>query len=467
MTLSLVLLMTVERIQRAAQDGFTQTVSGVDLIVGARSGPLQLILYSVFNIGQATQNVSIESYNDIKSRPEVEWTIPYSLGDGHHGFRVVATNTDFFKHYQFRSKEKFEFTAGKIFENYFDVKPGDMKATKELEDKLRLAQDAREKVLNSVKTAQDNLNKSTEYSLKPLEAQQKILEANLKTLQNAQKAKQQENSFATTKTDLKNQIMMAQANGDNLKAQLLQQELMAKSQDYGFQQKIDEAQGKVDANKAQIEAIKDNAAKVSKAVSDGATKVANAVSQPAPTDTKMGTSYKDAIPLRMSRADAIAAVNFMGLSAVKKFVLKQGIEEGQTFSIDDGKKTHVFKLTNEGKIIRMAPGESKPKITGNPASSYLNPNAPGNQSATGLDLSNFLKFNSPTFKPPTTGKSSLPQLGFNNQSVNTGGITINTNVTVDAAGGVDMDKFKKFLEKHDIDLVNKIKMSGAVNKVGK
>jgi putative ABC transport system permease protein len=121
MTLSLVLLMTVERIQRAAQDGFTQTVSGVDLIVGARSGPLQLILYSVFNIGQATQNVSIESYNDIKSRPEVEWTIPYSLGDGHHGFRVVATNTDFFKHYQFRSKEKIEFTAGKIFENYFDV----------------------------------------------------------------------------------------------------------------------------------------------------------------------------------------------------------------------------------------------------------------------------------------------------------------------------------------------------------
>lgn len=121
MTLSLVLLMTVERIQRAAQDGFTQTVSGVDLIVGARSGPLQLILYSVFNMGQATQNVSIESYNEIKARPEVAWTIPYSLGDGHKGFRVVATNNDFFKYYQFRSKEKIEMSAGKTFENYFDV----------------------------------------------------------------------------------------------------------------------------------------------------------------------------------------------------------------------------------------------------------------------------------------------------------------------------------------------------------
>lgn len=124
MTLSLVLLMAVERIQRAAYDGFTQTVSGVDLIVGARSGPLQLILYSVFNMGQATQNVSIESYNQIRQRPEVDWTIPYSLGDGHRGFRVVATNTDFFKHYQFRSKEKIELASGKVMEGLFDVVVG-------------------------------------------------------------------------------------------------------------------------------------------------------------------------------------------------------------------------------------------------------------------------------------------------------------------------------------------------------
>ena len=121
MTLSLVLLMGVERIKRAAEDGFTQSISGVDLIVGARSGPLQIVLYSVFNIGQATQNVSIESYNEIKQRPEVLWTIPYSLGDGHRGFRVVATNQDFFKYYQFRSKEKIEFSEGQAFNGYFDV----------------------------------------------------------------------------------------------------------------------------------------------------------------------------------------------------------------------------------------------------------------------------------------------------------------------------------------------------------
>lgn len=124
MTLSLVLLMAVERVQRAAYDGFTQTVSGVDLVVGARSGPLQLILYSVFNMGQATQNVSIESYEQIRNKPEVDWTIPYSLGDGHRGFRVVATNADFFKHYQFRSKEKIEIESGRILDQLFDVVVG-------------------------------------------------------------------------------------------------------------------------------------------------------------------------------------------------------------------------------------------------------------------------------------------------------------------------------------------------------
>ncbi|MBC7741916.1 MAG: ABC transporter permease [Bdellovibrionaceae bacterium] len=130
MTLSLVLLMAVDRIQRAAHDGFTQTISGVDLIVGARSGPLQIVLYSVFNLGQPTQNVSIESYNEIKNRPEIEWTIPYSLGDGHRGFRVVATNQDFFKYYHFRSSEKIELAEGQVFNGYFDVVIGaDVAAT--------------------------------------------------------------------------------------------------------------------------------------------------------------------------------------------------------------------------------------------------------------------------------------------------------------------------------------------------
>ncbi len=119
--LSLLLLFTIERGRRSLENSFTQTVSGVHLLVGARSGTLQLVLYSVFNIGQATNNVSIETYEKIKSREDVEWVIPYSLGDGHRGFRVVATDENFFQHYRFQQNRSPEFQEGVPFKGYFDV----------------------------------------------------------------------------------------------------------------------------------------------------------------------------------------------------------------------------------------------------------------------------------------------------------------------------------------------------------
>ncbi|WII73956.1 ABC transporter permease [Bdellovibrio sp. 22V] len=119
--LSVALLFSVERAKRAAEEGFTQTISKTDLIVGARSGPLQLILYTVFNMGNATHNVSYESYQDIKKHPAIAWTIPYSLGDGHRGFRVVGTNNDFFKHYHFRGDRKVELAQGVEFQRLWDV----------------------------------------------------------------------------------------------------------------------------------------------------------------------------------------------------------------------------------------------------------------------------------------------------------------------------------------------------------
>jgi putative ABC transport system permease protein len=110
--LSLALLLSVERTQRSAQEGFTQSVSQVDLLVGARTGPLNLILYTVFNMGNASNNISWESYQELKKHPAVAWTIPYSLGDGHRGFRVVATDENFYEHYHFRGDKKVELREG-------------------------------------------------------------------------------------------------------------------------------------------------------------------------------------------------------------------------------------------------------------------------------------------------------------------------------------------------------------------
>ena len=122
--ISVALLLGVEKMRSAARDGFANTVSGVDLIVGARSGQLNLLLYSVFRVGDATANVSWESYQKIARHPDVAWTIPISLGDSHRGFRVMGTNGDYFKHYRFADDREMRFAAGKPFEDLYDAVVG-------------------------------------------------------------------------------------------------------------------------------------------------------------------------------------------------------------------------------------------------------------------------------------------------------------------------------------------------------
>ncbi len=119
--MSVALILTVEKIRRDARTSFTQTVSGTDLIIGARSGSVQLLLYSVFRIGNATSNISWESVEDIKSRNAIDWVIPLSLGDSHAGFRVLGTNLDYFEHYRYADKRALSLASGKHFDDVFDA----------------------------------------------------------------------------------------------------------------------------------------------------------------------------------------------------------------------------------------------------------------------------------------------------------------------------------------------------------
>ncbi len=119
--ISVTLLLGVEKVRIEAKASFANTISGTDLIVGARSGAIQLLLYSVFRIGNATSNISWESYREIAARPEVAWTIPLSLGDSHRGFRVLGTNGDYFRHYRYGRKQPLAFAAGAPFADLFDA----------------------------------------------------------------------------------------------------------------------------------------------------------------------------------------------------------------------------------------------------------------------------------------------------------------------------------------------------------
>ena len=118
---SVMLLLGVEKIRTGARQSFADTISGTDLIVGARSGSLNLLLYAVFRIGNATNNLSWQSYQDIRARPEVAWAAPLSLGDSHHGYRVLGTTLDYFTHYRFRQTHGLAFRVGAPFSDLFDA----------------------------------------------------------------------------------------------------------------------------------------------------------------------------------------------------------------------------------------------------------------------------------------------------------------------------------------------------------
>ena len=113
--LSVMLLLSIEKIHQAAETGFTSTISGTDLIIGARSSPVQLLLYSVFYIGNPTNNLGEHSYQMLHDHSQVQWAIPLSFGDSHRGFRVVGTTDEFYRHYRFAQNRQLQLAQGQWF----------------------------------------------------------------------------------------------------------------------------------------------------------------------------------------------------------------------------------------------------------------------------------------------------------------------------------------------------------------
>ncbi|GAL23307.1 ABC-type antimicrobial peptide transport system permease component [Vibrio maritimus] len=119
--ISVILLMGVERIRTQAKSSFANTISGTDLIVGGRSGQVNLLLYSVFRIGNATNNIDWKSFEEFSNHRSVDWAIPISLGDSHRGFRVMGTNHSYFEHYQYGQKQHLSLAKGEEFDGLFET----------------------------------------------------------------------------------------------------------------------------------------------------------------------------------------------------------------------------------------------------------------------------------------------------------------------------------------------------------
>lgn len=111
--LSVTLLVGIEHLRAGVRESFAGTISGTDLIVGARGGSLQVLLSTVFGIGSPAGSVSMKTFERWKAHPAVKWAVPYTLGDSHRGFRVVGTTTDFFERYRFRKTGTVTFVQGR------------------------------------------------------------------------------------------------------------------------------------------------------------------------------------------------------------------------------------------------------------------------------------------------------------------------------------------------------------------
>jgi putative ABC transport system permease protein len=119
--LSSFLLLSVERVRHDVRDNFAKSVSGTDLIVGARTGAVQLMLYSVFRIGQATNNIRWSSVQAIEKDKAVAWVVPLSLGDSHRGFAVVATTPAYFEHFRYGDQRPLTMREGQSFHGVFEA----------------------------------------------------------------------------------------------------------------------------------------------------------------------------------------------------------------------------------------------------------------------------------------------------------------------------------------------------------
>ena len=119
--LSTVLLLGIERLRQDVRQNFSAAVSGTDLIVGARTGPVELLLYAVFRIGSASNNIRYSSVQALAQHRAVAWVVPLSLGDSHHGFAVLGTNEAYFQHFRHGERQALRLAQGRAFGGLYEV----------------------------------------------------------------------------------------------------------------------------------------------------------------------------------------------------------------------------------------------------------------------------------------------------------------------------------------------------------
>jgi putative ABC transport system permease protein len=99
LTLGLASITFVVLVSDQVNRAFQRDLAGIDLVVGAKGSPLQLILAGVFHIDVPPGNIALGDLKALAARPQVAQVIPLSLGDSFRGLRIVGTTPDYPAHY--------------------------------------------------------------------------------------------------------------------------------------------------------------------------------------------------------------------------------------------------------------------------------------------------------------------------------------------------------------------------------
>ncbi|PKG38116.1 FtsX-like permease family protein [Psychromonas sp. Urea-02u-13] len=119
--ISVTLLLGVQTLKNETKTSFMKSISGTDLIIGARGASSQLLLSSVFHIGNTVNTIKYDTYLTMNESPAVEWAVPISLGDSHKGYTVMATALNFFEHFSYANQQQLTTQQGKIIDDMFAV----------------------------------------------------------------------------------------------------------------------------------------------------------------------------------------------------------------------------------------------------------------------------------------------------------------------------------------------------------
>ncbi len=113
MTFGVSIISLILNISKQLEAQFTKNISGIDMVVGAKGSPLQLILSGIFHIDSPTGNIPLSEVEKLSNNPLVKEIIPLSIGDNAGGFRIIGTNYNYIKHFDGKLKEGKTFTKAK------------------------------------------------------------------------------------------------------------------------------------------------------------------------------------------------------------------------------------------------------------------------------------------------------------------------------------------------------------------